>query len=107
MGFLTVGCHRRTILMPTVWLAGTSAITAKDLEHHIRSHRIGLLPAIRHSTGIGTVCINEDNETTSDAQETGIIAIVVADVGQIVGKLTNGGIPLTFRFIVKRPSEGC
>src|SRR5258705_4379054 len=106
MGFLTVGCHRWTILMPTIWLAGTSAITTKDLEHHIRSHRIGLLPAIRHSTSIGTVCINEDNEATIDAQETGIIAIVVADVGQVAGELTNGRISLTFRLTVKRPSEG-
>jgi hypothetical protein len=67
--------------MPAIRLAGAIAITRKYFKHDISADRVGLLPAIHHTTGVIAVRIDEYNEAPIHPQEARIIAILIAQIG--------------------------
>src|SRR5512138_409736 len=106
VALLAVRGDRGAVLMPAIWLTGTVTISIKNLEYHIRAHSIRLLPAVCHAAGVAAVSVNEYHKATVDPQETRIVAVAVAQIGQITLKLCHGRIPRTLVLVINRPAKG-
>src|SRR5215212_7972777 len=73
---LLVCGYSRAVLVPAIWLAGTVAITRKNLEHDIRADSICPLPTVCHATRITAIGIDKDHKPAIDAQEARITAVL-------------------------------
>src|SRR5215207_5462010 len=91
--------------MPTIGLARAIPIPGEYLEDDIRADRVCLLPAVCHATGIIAIRVDEDDETTIDAQEAWVITILVTHVGEVARELSHGRVSLAFGFMIDRPAE--
>ena len=87
---LLVGMRVRVVLVPVVRLGRACRITRADLHHHVRDvarGNVGVVPLLRHSTGVWLRVVHEDDEAAADPQPCGVARVVGLQVKKVAGDL--------------------
>src|SRR5688572_22031109 len=77
----------------------------EHLEHDVRTHCVGLSPAVCHAAAVQRIRIYKHHKAPVHSQVAGVLSVAVAHVKQVGGNLTHRGISRALLLIVEAPSE--
>jgi hypothetical protein len=91
--------------VPAVGLGRAVPEAAEHLEDHVGPDGVGLAPAVHHVAGLAVVAVHEGHEAAVDAQVARVLAVVVAQVGEVGGELADRRVALALALLVHGPAE--